>query len=62
MGYYNPLLAYGLVDFARDARAAGADGFIIPDLPMEESAEFESMIGELPLVHMLAPTTPDERM
>ena len=33
MGYLNPLLAYGLEDFVRDARAAGADGLIVPDLP-----------------------------
>ncbi len=62
MGYYNPLLAYGLEKFVRDARKAGADGFIIPDLPMEEAAEFESTIGDLPLIHMLAPTTPEDRM
>jgi len=62
MGYYNPLLAYGLEKFVHDAGQAGADGFIIPDLPMEEAGEFESIIGELPLIHMLAPTTPDNRM
>lgn len=62
MGYYNPLLAYGLEGFAHTAREEGADGFIIPDLPMEESGEFELLAGELPLIRMLAPTTPDERM
>lgn len=62
MGYYNPLLAYGLADFVRDARAAGADGFIIADLPPEEAAEFEALCGDLPLIRMLAPTTPAARM
>src|SRR5512140_1618651 len=62
MGYYNPVLAFGPGKFAREAGHAGADGFIIPDLPMEEAAEFESFIGDMPLIHMLAPTTPDERM
>ena len=62
MGYYNPLLAYGLADFVRDARAAGADGFIVPDLPPEESAEFATLLGDLPQICMLAPTTPGERM
>ena len=62
MGYYNPVLAYGLTAFIADARAAGADGFIIPDLPLEESAEFEEAAGDLPLIRMLAPTTPPERM
>src|SRR5215208_573285 len=33
MGYYNPMLAYGLKKFTRDAHEAGVDGFIIPDLP-----------------------------
>lgn len=45
MGYYNPMLAYGLEKFVRDAKAAGADGFIIPDLPMEESEEFVSILN-----------------
>ena len=76
MGYYNPMLAYGLEKFVRDALDAGADGFIIPDLPMEEAGEFESILNagrvdgddlspsyrDLPLIQMLAPTTPNERM
>jgi tryptophan synthase alpha chain len=68
MGYYNPMLAYGLEKFIRDAMDAGADGFIIPDLPVEEAGEFTSaLVGVdgrpyLPLVQMLAPTTPGERM
>ena len=45
MGYYNPMLAYGLERFVRDAMEAGADGFIVPDLPMEESDEFESILN-----------------
>ncbi len=62
MGYYNPLLAYGLEQFVRDARQAGADGFIVPDLPLEESEEFGSLLEDLPQIRMLAPTTPDGRM
>ncbi len=82
MGYYNPMLAYGLEKFIRDSREAGADGFIIPDLPMEEAEEFTSIAnagrvdgdalspsyretpegGDLPLIQMLAPTSPDQRM
>lgn len=64
MGYYNPLLAYGLGNFVRDCLAAGADGFIIPDLPPEEADEFLAADAEanLPLITMLAPTTPDHRM
>lgn len=62
MGYYNPMLAYGLERFVNDACDAGADGFIIPDLPTEESMEFEDVTGDLPLVRMLAPTSSPERM
>ena len=62
MGYYNPILAYGLKEFIRAASDSGADGFIIPDLPLEEAAEFTALAGDLPLIQMLAPTTPDERM
>ena len=62
MGYFNPMLAYGLEKFIHDARKAGADGFIIPDLPMEEADEFQSINGDMPLIQMLAPTSPDERM
>src|SRR5512145_1573029 len=59
MGYYNPILAYGLEKFIHDAREAGADGFIVPDLPPEESAEFVgALVGAqhaapLPLITML---------
>jgi len=48
MGYYNPMLAYGLEKFVCDAVEAGADGFIIPDLPMEESEEFQSALTSYP--------------
>ena len=73
MGYYNPMLAYGLEKFVRDAVDAGADGFIVPDLPMEESEEFQlalngastsptALLSAIPLIQMLAPTSPNERM
>src|SRR6187431_739852 len=44
MGYFNPMLAYGLEKFVCDAIDAGVDGFIVPDLPMEESGEFQSAL------------------
>jgi len=37
MGYYNPILQYGLERTAKDAARLGVDGFIIPDLPLEEA-------------------------
>jgi tryptophan synthase alpha chain len=67
MGYYNPILAYGLEKFVADAEGAGVDGFIVPDLPPEEAGDFEAVVeatgrSPLPLIRMLAPTTPSDRM
>src|SRR5215510_14239295 len=64
MGYYNPMLAYGLERFVQNAKDAGADGFIIPDLPVEESDEFVRATGRspLPLIRMIAPTSSSDRM
>jgi len=64
MGYYNPIFSYGVKRFVRDAAEAGADGFIIPDLPPEESAEMEGECAarDLAYIFMLAPTSTDERI
>lgn len=64
MGYYNPMLAYGLSQFAADAAIAGADGFIIPDLPPEEAGEMEAACQEkqLALVYLLSPNSTPERI
>ena len=64
MGYYNPILAYGIDAFTRDAAQAGADGFIVVDLPPEESdAMREACIANgLRLIYLLAPTSTDKRI
>jgi tryptophan synthase alpha chain len=64
MGYYNPLLAYGLERFCRDAAVAGADGLIVPDLPPEEGSALEGSCAAqgLALVYLLAPTSTPERI
>jgi tryptophan synthase alpha chain len=64
MGYFNPMLAYGLEKFVRDAVEAGASGFIVPDLPVEEADEFYTALNgvDAPLIPMLAPTSSPERM
>lgn len=64
MGYYNPILAYGIERFVGEAAAAGADGFIIPDLPPEEASEMEAACQQhrLALVYLLAPTSTPERI
>lgn len=64
MGYLNPILAYGIDAFARDARAAGADGLIIPDLPPDEAeAVITAATREgLALVFFVAPTSTPQRI
>ncbi len=64
MAYANMVLAHGgSTQFAEMARAAGAAGVIVPDLPLEEAGEVrENLAAEgLALVPLLAPTTPAER-
>ena len=64
MGYYNPILAYGEERYVQDAAAAGADGFIVPDLPPEEAGALEQYCRDagLVLVHFLAPTSKEQRI
>jgi tryptophan synthase alpha chain len=64
MGYLNPLIAYGVERFILDAKAAGADGLIVPDLPPEEGAEFATICARegLAMVFFLAPTSSAERI
>jgi tryptophan synthase alpha chain len=64
MTYLNPVLAYGLERFAREAAAAGADGAILVDLPPEEAAPFKAAFSRLglDLVMMVAPTSSDGRL
>jgi tryptophan synthase alpha chain len=64
MGYCNTFLAAGEDRFVSDAAAAGADGFIIVDLPPEES---DGVLGHcrklgLDLIYLLAPTSDDGRI
>ena len=58
-GYFNPIFSYGAKAFARDARQAGLDGLIIPDLPPEEEKEFHKACRKqgLRFVQLVAPTT-----
>ncbi|TDA67052.1 MAG: tryptophan synthase subunit beta [Clostridia bacterium] len=64
MTYYNPVLQYGLENFIRDAAAAGIDGLIVPDLPLEESEQLAALAGEVSLacIPLVAPTSPPERV
>lgn len=64
MGYYNPLLAYGLARLAERAAAVGVTGFIVPDLPPEESAGFEAELARhgVAFIRMVTPVTPADRL
>ncbi|MGH7066230.1 MAG: tryptophan synthase subunit alpha [Acetobacteraceae bacterium] len=64
MGYLNPILAYGVAPFARDAARSGVDGLIIVDLPAEESDLLvpDANRNGLDIIRLVAPTTDDQRL
>ena len=63
-GYYNPFLQYGLEALCKDAREAGADGFLVVDMPPEEAGPMQQAAGQygLDLIFLLAPTSTEERI
>ena len=62
--YLNPILRMGLEKFCKVARAAGVDGVLVTDLPVEEAGEYLSAMQkhDLAPVFLAAPTSPDERL
>jgi tryptophan synthase alpha chain len=64
MSYLNPLLAFGMTQLPRAAEQAGVSGFIVPDLPFEESGDLRQALDAegLALVQMVTPVTPPERL
>lgn len=62
--YLNPILRMGLEKFCKVARAAGVDGALVTDLPVEEAGEYLRAMGEHDLspVFLAAPTSPDDRL
>lgn len=64
MSYLNPLLSYGYERLVRISQRAGVCGYIVPDLPLDESAALHSALDAqgLALVQMVTPVTPPERM
>jgi tryptophan synthase alpha chain len=64
MGYYNPILAYGLERFAADAAAAGIDGLIAVDVPPEEDEPLRRALRPrgMDLIYLLAPTSTEARI
>ncbi|MFT4102797.1 MAG: tryptophan synthase subunit alpha [Burkholderiaceae bacterium] len=64
MGYFNPVLRYGVPRFVADAARAGVDGVILVDLPVDHADEIDRHAREhrLDVIRMSAPTTPDDRL
>ncbi|ODQ79570.1 hypothetical protein BABINDRAFT_171738 [Babjeviella inositovora NRRL Y-12698] len=64
MGYYNPILIYGEQRILEDSKAAGANGFIVVDLPPEEAVKFRGYctLHQLSYVPLVAPSTTNERL
>ena len=60
----NPLLAFGLEPLAASASRAGVAGFIVPDLPYDESVELRGALAarDVALVQMVTPVTTAERL
>ena len=64
MSYLNPLLAFGYEKLADRALETGVCGFIVPDLPFEESAEIRAVLESrgLGLIQLVTPATPEARL
>ena len=62
--YFNPVLQYGVENFARDAGRAGADGALIVDLTPEEACDYMAVMRghHLDTVFLASPTSTDERI
>jgi tryptophan synthase alpha chain len=62
--YLNPVIRMGMAEFARAAKAAGADGVLLTDMIVEEAAEYLEVMraNDLAPVFLAAPTSPDDRL
>jgi tryptophan synthase alpha chain len=62
--YANPILRLGVGRFAQEAAAAGVDGVLVLDLPIEEAGEFHAMMAAagVDMIFLLSPTTTDTRI
>jgi tryptophan synthase alpha chain len=64
MSYLNPLYVFGMEELVKASLESGVDGFIVPDLPIEESKEFNDRLSEagLALIQLVTPATPKDRI
>ena len=64
MSYLNPLYVFGMEELTNASLESGVDGFIVPDLPIEESKELNDRLSEagLALIQLVTPATPKDRI
>lgn len=65
MGYFNPMLQFGLEEFCERCRSTGIDGLIIPDLPLKEyQLHYKDLFDQygLSIVFLITPQTSEERI
>ncbi|MDA0902222.1 MAG: tryptophan synthase subunit alpha [Proteobacteria bacterium] len=64
MGYYNPVLYYGIEAFVKAAKDSGADGLLIVDLPPEEDADLKKAAdaNNVDLIKLVTPTSDAARI
>ena len=64
MSYLNPLYVFGMEELTKASLESGVDGFIVPDLPIEESKELNDQLSEagLALIQLVTPATPKDRI
>ena len=65
MGYFNPMLQYGVEEFCKQCAAIGIDGLIIPDLPVDVYAnEYRAIFEKYGLINvfLITPQTSNERI
>src|SRR6187551_1254730 len=64
MSYLNPLLTFGFAELAAASARAGVCGFIVPDLPYDESDDFRAALEPhgLALIQMVTPVTEPARL
>ena len=65
MGYFNPMLQYGIENFCKKCAEIGIDGLIIPDLPVDVyAAEFKATFEKYGLINvfLITPQTSNERI
>lgn len=62
--YVNPVLQFGVENFSRAGAAAGVDGVLLSDLPLEEAAEVRNTLSKnsIDLILLAAPTSSEQRL